>query len=104
MDAPVISYGIDYNGELVTENIMYEGMEQPVVQWTPSIAVCPAEFCNSQLFSKWKNNLFIGALAFEEIRRLIIEDNQVVDQEIILKDFGRVREIKTRRRAPCMYY
>lgn len=92
---PVITYGIDYSGNIVSEKALQEGMEQPIVQWTPSIAVCPAEFCTSPLFAKWKNNLLIGALAFEELRRLIIVNDKVIKQEIIMKGFGRVRDIKT---------
>ena len=36
----------------------------------------------------------IGALAFEEVRRLVIVNNQVVEQEMILKGVGRVRDLK----------
>jgi glucose/arabinose dehydrogenase len=92
---PVITYGIDYGGKIVSDKMQQEGMEQPVVQWTPSIAVCPAEFCTSPLFAKWKNNLLIGALGFEELRRLIIVNDKVIEQEMIMKGFGRVRDIKT---------
>lgn len=70
-------------------------MEQPVTQWTPSIAVCPAEFCISPLFPKWKNNLMVGALAYEELQRLIIDKDKVIGREMIFKGFGRVRDIKT---------
>jgi len=37
----------------------------------------------------------LGALAFEEIRRLVIIDNKVTEQELILKGVGRVRDLKT---------
>ena len=37
----------------------------------------------------------VGALAFEELRRLVIVNDKVIKQEIILKGFGRVRDIKT---------
>ena len=70
-------------------------MEQPITQWTPSIAVCPVEFNTSPLFPKWQNNLLVGALAYEELRRLVVEDEQVVRQEMILKNLGRVRDIKS---------
>jgi glucose/arabinose dehydrogenase len=92
---PFITYGVDYSGKIVSKETQMEGMEQPVVQWTPSTAVCPAEFITSNLFSKWKNNLLVGALAFEEIRRLVIEKNKVTEQEMILKGVGRVRDLKT---------
>lgn len=92
---PVITFGVDYNGEIVSKETEKAGMEQPVTQWTPSIAICPAEFVTSRLFPKWKNNLLVGALSFEEIRRLVIENNKVVEQELILKGVGRVRDLKT---------
>ncbi|HEY6978461.1 MAG TPA: PQQ-dependent sugar dehydrogenase [Chitinophagaceae bacterium] len=92
---PLITYGVDYSGDIVSRDTKRAGMEQPIVQWTPSIAVCPAEFVTGTLFSKWKNNLLVGALAFEEIRRLVIENNKVTKQEIILKGVGRVRDLKT---------
>ena len=91
---PLITYGKHYNGDIVSDQTEAEGMEQPIVQWTPSISVCPAEFCNSPLFPKWNNNLLVGALAFEEIRRLPIEGHSVLSQEVFLKNFGRVRDLK----------
>ncbi len=91
---PVITYGIDYSGAIVSNETQKPGMEQPIIQWTPSIAACPAEFSTSPLFSKWKNNLLVGALAFEEIRRIVIANNKVTEQEIILKNVGRVRDLK----------
>jgi glucose/arabinose dehydrogenase len=91
---PLITYGLDYSGDTVSKETRKVGMEQPIVQWTPSIAVCPAEFITSNLFSKWKNNLLVGALAFEEIRRLVIENHKVTKEEIILKGVGRIRDLK----------
>ncbi len=92
---PVITYGLDYDGSVVSNRTEREGMIQPVVHWTPSIAVGAAEFSTSREFPKWKNQLFVGALAFEEVRKIEIDkDNKVVSQEIILKGYGRVRDLK----------
>lgn len=91
---PVISYGIDYDGDPVSDKTKQEGMEQPVVQWTPSIAVSAARFIDSPLFPGWKTNLLVGALKFEELRRLVIKNEKVTGQELILKNYGRVRDIE----------
>ncbi|MGQ8338369.1 PQQ-dependent sugar dehydrogenase [Sunxiuqinia sp. A32] len=91
---PVITYGINYDGTVITDKTHQEGMEQPIVQWTPSIAVCPAEFCVSPLFPNWKNNLLVGALAFQEIRRLEIENDSITEQELMIKGMGRIRDFK----------
>jgi aldose sugar dehydrogenase len=92
---PIISYGLNYNGANVTTMTHMAGLEQPVKYWTPSPALCPLEFYTGELFPKWKNQAFIGALAFEEIKRLDIENNQVISEEVLFKGFGRVRDIKT---------
>jgi glucose/arabinose dehydrogenase len=91
---PLVTHGVDYDGSIVSNEKVRNGMEQPVTQWTPSIGVCPAEFVTGNLFQSWKNNLLVGSLAFEEIRRLVIDKNNVVEEEIIMKGFGRVRDLK----------
>ncbi len=92
---PLVTFGRNYNGTEVSALPELPGLEPPVVQWTPSIAVCPAEFYTGSLFPEWKNNLFVGALAYEEVRRLVIRDRRVVAQEVVLKNLGRVRDLKT---------
>jgi glucose/arabinose dehydrogenase len=90
---PVITYGMNYDGTPMTAETEREGMEQPVGHWTPSLAVCGLDFYAGERFPGWKNDLFVGALAQKEIRRLRIEDRKVTEQEVVLKDLGRVRDV-----------
>lgn len=90
---PVITYGMNYDGSPITDLTEYEGMEQPELYWTPSIAVCGIDFYEGDLFPRWKYNLFVGGLASEEVRRLVIEGEHVIHDEIILKNEGRVRDV-----------
>ena len=69
-------------------------MESPITYWTPSIAVGAIEFVTSKRFPRWENNLLVGALAFQELRRLVIDGDRVLEQEILLKGYGRVRDVK----------
>ena len=89
---PVVTRGVDYDGAIVSDQVSGTGMKDPITYWTPSIAVSATEFANSSLFGKWQNNLFVGALAFEELRRLTIKNHQVVeaggDSERIRKGTG----------------
>ena len=100
---PVVTLGMNYSGmpmsypgpdgkEMLslTEK---EGIEQPVTYWLPSIAVCGLDFYNGDKFPKWKNDLLVGALAQQEVRRLRIVERKVISQEIILKNIGRVRDV-----------
>ena len=41
---PEITYGLNYNGTIVTDFVRKEGMEQPVFYWKPSIAACGLDF------------------------------------------------------------
>ncbi len=91
---PIITYGVNYNDSPITSLTAKEGMEQPLTYYDPSIAICAAEFVTGDLFAKWKNQLLITALKDQEIRRLVIEGDQVLSQEVILKGMGRVRDVK----------
>lgn len=90
---PLASYGINYDGRIVTENLAVEGTRQPVSYWVPSIAVCGTRFCMGEEFPRWRNNLLVGALAHEELRRLVIAEGRVIHQEVLLKSAGRVRDV-----------
>lgn len=90
---PVITYGKNYDGTIISDLTHKKGMEQPVIHWTPSIAVCGLDFYRGEQFPEWQNDLLVGALKYEEVRLVSIEDNHVIHQEIILKDFGRVRDV-----------
>lgn len=91
---PVITYGIDYNGSIITTETQRDGMEQPITYWTPSIAVSAIAFVTGQRFPRWQNNLLVTALKFEEIRRLVVNGDKVTEQEVLLKGYGRVRDLK----------
>jgi glucose/arabinose dehydrogenase len=92
---PVITYGMNYDGTPITGLTAHEGMEQPIIHWTPSIAVCAMEFYRGDTFPQWKHHLFVTALAQQELRRVVIRDHQVLEQEVLFKDIGRVRDVVT---------
>jgi aldose sugar dehydrogenase len=92
---PLITYGTNYNRTIITKETARPGLEQPVVQWTPSIAVCGIDFYTGGAFPKWKGNLFVAALANKSLRRLVIEGNRVTHQETLLKDISRLRDVGT---------
>ncbi len=90
---PVITYGMNYNGTPMTALTAKDGMEQPLVHWTPSIAACGLDLYTGDRFPKWKHDLFAGGLAQQEVRRIRIKDGKVTAQEIVLKNIGRVRDV-----------
>lgn len=91
---PEISYGINYDGSIITDDTEKPGMEQPVMQWTPSIAPCGMTFVTGDLFKAWENNILTGSLSFRYLVRNEIRGNEVVHQEILLREIGRVRNVE----------
>ena len=92
---PAITYGKDYSGAMISPFTQKEGMEQPVKYWVPSIAPSGMTFYDKDLFSNWKGNLFISALVPGDVRRLVISDFKVIEEETLFSDLGRIRDIVT---------
>ena len=90
---PVATFGINYDGTPVSDKTEMEGMDSPVVQWTPSLAVCGMAFYTGERFPGWKNDLFIGGLVGQQLRRLVIEGHKVVHEEVLFRKLGRVRSV-----------
>lgn len=91
---PIITYGINYSGTPITDQTKKEGMEQPLYYWLPSIAPSGMAFSTSDIYPKWKGNLFVGSLRFEYLERLELKNNTVVKREKVLDSIGRVRNIE----------
>lgn len=91
---PVITYGVNYNGTPVSQETHKDGMVQPVLQWTPSLAVCGLDFYQGQLMPLWNNRILVGSLAARQLRLLTINGEKVTREEILLDKIGRVRDVK----------
>lgn len=90
---PVITWGIDYNGEPISDIQEKEGMQQPLRYWVPSIAPCGAMQVSGDKFPNWKGNILIGALALTHVARVELQDGKFVKEEKVLDKIGRVRAI-----------
>jgi glucose/arabinose dehydrogenase len=92
---PLITYGMNYNGTPITAETARDGLEQPVIHWTPSIAVCGLDFYVGERFPGWKGNILIGSLKQQELRRLVLDGDKVKSQEVLFRGIGRVRAVQT---------
>jgi glucose/arabinose dehydrogenase len=91
---PLTTFGINYDGEIISENSELPGIEPPRLHWTPSIAVCGIDFHRGGVFPKWENDLFVTSLKFHELRRVRIDGHEIVSQEVLLKNAGRLRDVE----------
>lgn len=94
---PAISFGINYDGSIITPDTARAGMEQPLHYWTPSIAPSGMAFVTSDKFPNWKGDLLSGSLSFQFVQRTVLDGERVVKEERLLEGIGRVRDV---RQAP----
>lgn len=92
---PAISYGIEYDGSKITDKTHMEGMEQPLKQWTPSIAPSGMAFYSGDAFPGWRNDVLVGALAHQHLARVRFDGHQEVEEEKLLdRTHGRIRDVR----------
>jgi glucose/arabinose dehydrogenase len=91
---PLVSHGINYDGTIFTSLTEEEGMEQALHYWVPSIAPSGMVFVTGERYPAWKDRLLVGSLKYEYLHMCEIEDGRVISEEFLLKNIGRVRNVK----------
>ena len=81
-----------------------EEYDKPLLSWVPSIAPSNIQFYNGNIFEDWRGDLLVTSLKFRMIIKLEINNNEVVNEEIILRgckmhkepchNIGRMRDIE----------
>jgi glucose/arabinose dehydrogenase len=94
---PAITYGINYDGKIISKDTVKAGMEQPVIFWRPSIATSNLLFITSDKYPSWKGNLLVCGMKLQYDERVEISDNKVTHQEKLLEGIGRVRTVSEGR-------
>jgi glucose/arabinose dehydrogenase len=97
----IIDRGHNYGWSVATKGtqggvnkLSETGMDDPVAYYTPTLAPAGITFVTSDRYPGWKNtSLFVGGLAGQQLRRLEIKGRQVVRQEVLFADLGRVRDL-----------
>ena len=92
---PVIGYGVNYgSGTTIHEGTLKEGMESPKHFWVPSIATSGLMIYTGDKFPAWRGNIFVGGLGGEQLARLTIDGQTVLNEETLFQRMGRVRDVR----------
>jgi len=92
---PVITWGVNYDGQPIGIGVERAGMEQPLHYWTPSIAPSGMAFYTADRFPGWRGNLFVGSLKFGHLNRITLDGATVVAQQPLLTELGaRIRCVR----------
>ncbi len=92
---PIVTFGREYTGEVITNQPWREGMEQPVTIWVPSIGLSGMAFYTGERFPAWKNNIFVGGLAGQVLQRLAFTPRGPIGREMLLAELKqRIRDVR----------
>lgn len=93
---PKITYGVNYDGTIITRETEAEGMAQPELYWVPSIAPAGLAILTSDKYPGWEGNLFAGGMNGPDgmvLVRISVEDGQVTGKEDLLKGEMPIRDV-----------
>ncbi|NTU93232.1 MAG: PQQ-dependent sugar dehydrogenase [Chlorobiaceae bacterium] len=92
---PIVTYGIDYSGSVISDKTEAPGITAPILHWSPCIAPSGMAFYTGDRYPEWKGNLFVGSLVQMHLRRLILNGNKVTGQQEFLRDLHeRIRDVR----------
>jgi glucose/arabinose dehydrogenase len=90
----IVEKGKNYGWAKISHQMEREGMETPIIEYSPAIAPASGMFYRGSLFPEFQGNFFFGALKGQTLIRLVIEGRRVVSQERLFeKTYGRIREV-----------
>jgi glucose/arabinose dehydrogenase len=91
---PVATYGREYNGDFINPPFK-EGIEMPATVWVPSIATSGMAIYSGDKFPAWKNNVFVGGLAGQQLHRVVFAKGGVQGRETLLSELRlRIRDVR----------
>jgi glucose/arabinose dehydrogenase len=92
---PAITYGIDYDGSIISPYTEAEGMAQPLRYWVPSIGTSGLAIYRGDDFPEWQGDLLLGALKDKKLYRLALEEGVIGEQSEPFPEIsGRVRDVR----------
>tara|TARA_B100000700_G_scaffold63986_1_gene70599 strand:- start:1060 stop:2205 length:1146 start_codon:yes stop_codon:yes gene_type:complete len=91
---PAITYGIDYSGAVISPFTEKDGMEQPLLYWTPSIAPSDILFYENDYYPELKNSFLVTALVTKDVKKITFEDGIDVQESLFSEVNDRLRNIE----------
>jgi glucose/arabinose dehydrogenase len=93
---PLVSEGRNYSGKPFKAHVKMPEMEPPQIFWNPAIAISGMAFYTGDAFPKWKNDVFVGALAYAHLERVSFNaKGEHTNREWMLLDLKqRIRDVK----------
>jgi aldose sugar dehydrogenase len=90
----ILERGKNYGWPVIHHRMTHEGMESPLLEYTPACAPASGVFYRGSQFPQFKGNFFFGCLVGTRMIRVVLDGRRVVSQENLLeKKYGRIRDV-----------
>lgn len=90
----IVERGKNYGWPLISHGQTREGLESPLLEYTPAVAPASGMFYRGSVFPQFKGNFLFGCLRGERIVRVVLDGRKVLSQEdLLLKQYGRIRDV-----------
>lgn len=90
----IIEKGKNYGWPIIHHTQAREGLESPLLEYTPAVAPASGTFYRGGAFPQFRGNFFFGCLRGETIIRVVLDGSRVVSQERLFeRQYGRIRDV-----------
>jgi aldose sugar dehydrogenase len=90
----ILERGKNYGWPVIHHRMTHEGMESPLLEYTPACAPASGMFYRGSQFPQFKGNFFFGCLVGTRMIRVVLDGRRVISQENLLeKKYGRIRDV-----------
>lgn len=89
----IVEKGKNYGWPTIHHTQTRAGLESPLLEYTPPCAPASGMFYSGAGFAGFKGNFFFGCLRGERLIRVALDGRRVLDQEGIVKEYGRIRDV-----------
>jgi aldose sugar dehydrogenase len=89
----IVEKGKNYGWPIIHHTQTREGLESPLLEYTPACAPASGMFYRGSAFPKFKGNFFFGCLRGEMLIRVALDGRKVLGQEGVVKEYGRIRDV-----------
>lgn len=93
---PLLTYGREYSGAIITTETSRPGYEDPLYQWTPSLAPSGLAFYRGESFPRWNGLLLSGNLAGKQLVGIRLDARNRVERvfQVMGDVVGRIRDVR----------
>ena len=81
---PLVTYGLSYSGEVISEDSKRPGIEAPRFFWVPSIGITGLVFYTGDKFPMWRGQLIVAGHGSMQVQRVRLSGRGTNEREAIL--------------------